>query len=353
MTPTASLWTALLCSYLAAGEVCAQDADSSYPLFADQTPLTLKLSGPFRTVLGDEGEDERTEYPAVIEFPGPDGTRITQDIEIRLRGKARARICNFPPLSLDFPRSEVAGTVFSGQNRIKLVTLCKQTNRYRDYLGQEFLIYLMWQTLSDRAFRVRWATVEYVDTSRDRGEPEIEPAFLIEEDWEVAERLGLEVVEEETIARDSLDVPHTALLFMFQYLIGNTDLSVLEGPEEESCCHNNKVLRSEDGRNLMVPYDFDSAGMIDAEYAYPAQTMQRRLSSVRQRLYRGFCIMNDEIESAIEAVNAHREEMLAILDNDVILTERGSERAIDYVSDSFEIINDPRQRERRLYGDCR
>jgi hypothetical protein len=234
---------ALLGSSLFAVPAAAQ-LSSAYPLFAEQAPLELRITAPFEDLSDDD--EERPEYPAVVELTGPDGEDLTLDIEIRIRGNSRVANCSFPPLSLDFPRDGVAGTVFAGQDRIKLVVVCKPQNaRHRDYLAQEFLIYRMLNELTDRSFRVRWANVEYVYSDNDRRAPFIEPAFLIEEDWEVAGRLGMQVVEAESLSVASLDSGHTALLAAFQYLIGNTDWAVIDGPPGELCCHNGKVVAND------------------------------------------------------------------------------------------------------------
>ena len=340
----------LLCgSLLLSSQAAAQDFSSAYSLFAEQTPLELKITAPFDDLSDDD--EERPEYDSVIEFPGPDGENVALDIQVRIRGRSRVANCGFPPLSLDFPQDDVGETVFAGQDRLKLVTLCERRDSYRDYLAQEFLIYRMLNALTDQSFRVRWANVEYVYSDNDRREPFVEPAFLIEEDWEVAERLGMEVVEVESLRVASLDTGHTALLTAFQYLVGNTDWAVIEGPPEEFCCHNGKVVANDgEAPFIVLPYDFDNAGLINAEYAVPSDRLPIRY--VTQRLYRGFCVMNDEVEGAIATLNGHRERLLGILD-DERLSERGRKRAIDFVSASFEILNDPRDRERRIYDDCR
>lgn len=334
---------------LASGQLGAQDLQSPYPLFADQAPLTLRITGPFDTVADDDREDERSEYPAVIDFPAPDGGTISLDIEIRLRGKSRAAYCDFPPLSLDFSRRAPEGTVFEGQNRLKLVNQCKRGDSYRAYLVKEFLIYRLWNALTDQSFRVRWANIEFVYTDSRRPQTRVEPAFLIEEEWEVAERLGAEVVETEKLSRESLDAPYTTLFILFQYLIANTDWAVLEGPEGDFCCHNGKVIRKDGGPYIVLPYDFDSAGLVNAEYAAPTL---KQITYVTQRLYRGFCAMNDEIAGAIARLNDRHEQLVGIL-GDELLEERERRRAINFFDDGFEVFNDSRNLERRIYDDCR
>jgi hypothetical protein len=327
----------------------AQEVSSPYPMFEDTAPLALRISAPFRALGRDDGDD-RPEYDAVIEFAEPGGVSRTLEIEIRVRGRSRLEHCDYPPLSLDFPRDAAAGTVFAGQNRLKLVTLCKRSDAYRDYLTLEFLIYRMFNELTNRSFRVRWATVEYESTDTGRPRPRIEPAFLIEEDWEVAERLGMEVIDIEKLDIDMLDPQYTALHALFQYLIGNTDWAVLGATSGDLCCHNGKVIGPGGGPYTVLPYDFDNSGLISAEYAAPNSILPIR--SVRQRLYRGFCAMNADLDQAILLINERRERLTALLDDDS-LSKRSRERALNYLNDYFEIVNDPMEREEQIDGRCR
>lgn len=333
---------------LAAGQASAQSTQSPYPLFADQTPLSLKITAPFRTLARDD-QEERPEHPALLEFSEPDGRHVSLDLQIRIRGNSRVTVCDRPPLSLQI-KDDADGTVFAGQDRLKLVVLCKSVDRYRDYLAEEFLIYRMLNALTDRSFRVRWASVEYVYNDTKRETSVVEPAFLIEADWEAAERLGAKVIEVPTIAKTALDAPHTELVALFQYLIGNTDWAVIEGPGDEFCCHNGKVIGKEGEPLIVLPYDFDGAGMINTDYAAPAENLSIRY--VTQRLYRGFCIMNDEIDGALARLNGQREQLKNILD-DPLVSERSRERAMKWLDGSFEIFDDPKLLQKRIYDDCR
>jgi hypothetical protein len=329
---------------LCAGAVNAQPG----PLFADESPLELRLAGPFRD-LGRDPND-RPEHPAVIEFPGPDGETQALDIEIRIRGNSRVRECRFPPLSLDFRPRDAEGTLFAGQDRLKLVTLCQGSRAYEGYLAREFLIYRMFNLLTDRSFRVRWATVEYLDTGARRPEPRTAPAFLIEADWAVAERLGLDLIEVPRIDIDAHDTAHVALLTAFHYLIGNTDWSLFDGPPGEDCCHNGKVVGNSGGPVYVIPYDFDNSGLIAAEYAVPAENLPIR--RVTTRLFRGLCRWNGELPPAIAKLNRLRERFEALFETDVI-DERARRWPLDWLADSFAILNDPESLQEEVYELCR
>ena len=344
---------AALLLFLLSAPVISFGQDSSGPLFADTTPLALRITGPFRQLSRDS--NERPERDATLEYQGADGVNQAIAIEIRVRGRSRLNGCDFPPLSLDFARDSVTAEPFVGQNRLKLVTRCKSGSSYIDYLAKEFLVYRMWSELTERSFRVRWASVEYVYSDTNREQMVTAPAFLIEGDWEVADRLALEVIERDELEHALLDAPHASLFAMFQYVIGNTDWDLMHGPPGEFCCHNGKVVGNADGPYIVVPYDFDNSGLINAEYAVPNSVLPIR--SVTQRLYRGYCVMNGEVEGAIAALNDRRDRMLAIFDDglldDDLLSEGARERAIAYVTESFDLINDPEHVEEQILGRCR
>lgn len=342
----------LFCLLLPFGIVGAQEPRLDYPLFREITPLALKLTGPFRE-LSDDDPEERPEHEAIAEVPGPGGTPVAFDVAIRVRGKSRAGYCDFPPLRLDFRRGQVEGTVLEGQDKLKLVTLCKSSNLYRDYLAQEYLIYRLFNELTDRSFRVRWLTVEYVYTDTRRPQSRIEPAFLIESEEEVAERQGLPNVARAHLDESELDAAHNALLSLFQYMIGNTDFAFISAaPGEDECCHNAKVIGSEDSGYIVLPYDFDQAGFINTEYSAPNAIL--RIQAVTRRLFRGFCRHNPELADALATINARRDALYATLGaGEVEISERALGRSRRFFENSFELLNDPDDFQSEIVEDCR
>ncbi len=327
----------------------AQDEGAARPLFASDTPLVVTIEAPLRQLA--RSNSQRPARSGTVRYLGSDGKEVALDVDLRVRGNSRLEICDFPPLRLDFKRKQVAGTLFAGQNRLKLVTLCQRRDNFRDYLALEYDVYRLLNALTDVSFRVRWLTVDYVSTDAQRaGERFTEPAFLIEEDEEVAERHGLEVVEVDRIALDAVDAAHTALMSLFEFMIGNTDWAATQGPPGEPCCHNGKLIGGNGRGALFLPYDFDQSGLIDTSYAAPNQALPIR--TVRNRLYRGYCVVNSELENARALINERRAAMESVL-QDSKASESARMKAQDFLADSFAIINDPRRYERTILDNCR
>ena len=134
-------------------------------------------------------------------------------------------------------------------------------------------------------------------------------------------------------------------------MIGNTDWSVRKGPGTEECCHNGKVVAPPDSRDgwVVLPYDFDQSGIINARYAVPSDKLP--IKSVRQRLYRGFCSSNSNLDSTITRFNDSR----TAIENFYGGGSDGSspnKAALRYLRDFYEIINDPKKRQKKIVDAC-
>jgi hypothetical protein len=318
------------------------------PLFASEDVLELTLTAPMRTLV-----TKRAEYPevdGVITVAGPDGP-VDLDLQVRTRGKSRLSICGFPPLRLDFKSGQVTDTLFAGQNRLKLATLCRSGESYERYLEVEYQLYRVYAQISDIGYRVRPVRMRYVDTERDNEVSE-GPAFLIESTDELAARTGMAVLEMPQIPLADLDVERLATLSLFEYFIGNTDWSVTsKNQNDEICCHNSDTLTPIGGGPIVsVPFDFDQAGIINTSYALPNERLG--INSVRVRKYRGFCSGNPHLDAAIAKFNAARPAIENVFAT-AKLDERSQKSASDYIAEFYDTINDPKELEKRIVGECR
>jgi len=333
---------------LAPGLAAAQPGDFQ-PLFATDATLELTLEAPIRKLVSRRVR--RPEFDGRLSYVGDDGSPVNLDIEVRTRGKSRLQLCSFPPLSINMKRRQVEGTEFASQNRLKLVTRCGDSGRHEEYLQLEYLAYRIFGTFSEAAFRVRPVRMRYVDTERDNRVEEA-PGFLIEHIEGVAARMGFEAAEVPSIDVANLDPRQTAAVAIFQYMIGNTDWSVTAAAQDEDCCHNTDVLVTpgDPARYWPVPYDFDQSGFVNTSYAEPNERLN--ISNVRQRLYRGFCATNAQIDEVAAAVVAARSQIESFIASAALSDDRRAD-TLDFLANGFAILNDPAQRAAQLHDNCR
>jgi len=300
---------------------------SASPLFDGDEVIEIGLSGPFGSLF--EAREDRPERAFLLDQEG-----LQQAVKIRPRGHSRIRVCEFPPLRLNFPAEVAPQSVFAGQDKLKLVTHCRNHDRGEQDLLQEYAAYRILNVLTDISYRVRLLRIHYQDsdgTLSEKSTPRY--GFVIESREEFAERTGARQVVLAGFPRHRHELKHAALMYVFQYLIGNTDWQLLRADHDEGCCHNLELFEL-DSQIIFVPYDFDLAGLVNARYAYP--DIKLRIKRVTQRLYRGLCTDRNTLRGALRAVRAKRDEILAVVSEVPGLEQDNVEWSADYLADFFE-----------------
>ncbi len=318
------------------------------PLFADASVVAVTITAPFREIMRERSlEDEEA---GTITYVDPEAGDVTLDIGIRTRGRYRHQkdVCPFAPLRINFRKT--GGTLFAKSDKLKLVTHCKNRHdRYTQTVLREYLAYRILNTLTDRSFRARLLRVRYVESTT--GEPiEDNYAFLIEHRDQLAKRLGHDYNPAEEASINALDAAHTNLVSLYQYLIGNTDFSPIAAAEDEPCCHNYVLFGAQPGTMLSIPYDFDITGIVAAPHATPNPRF--RLRNVRQRLYRGRCANNAHMDASIARFMEQKQAIYALLDDIPDFSATSRKKTIGYIDDFYEVIESPKQVDRRLVRQC-
>jgi hypothetical protein len=337
----------LLLAFLASISASAAQAES-YPLFDSDDTLDLVIEVPMRTLLGKAKKNPV--LPGYLRYVDTSGKEVSIAIELTTRGRSRLEYCDFPPLSVTLNRDQVASTLFAGQQKLKIGTHCRIGKKYINYHEQEFGIYKAYNLLTDYSFRVRKLNVTYRDSMKKRKD-EVHPAFFIESHDELAGRLGMAVIESPTIKVSQLNEEQTSIYSLFQYLIGNTDWAITKGPGTEDCCHNGKVIGPPGTQEnwVVVPYDFDQAGLINTEYALPAYGLGIR--TVRTRLYRGECRHQERLDETIALFNDQHDRIETALVPES-LTGATRKLALEYIQTFYSTINDAEKLNKQVISAC-
>lgn len=314
-------------------------------LFDSDEILELSIRGPRDTILR-----EASQRPTVVgTITLEDGTSIP--ITATTYGDSRVDVCPVPLLKITIGPDDSRGTVFDGQSTLWLVTRCRNIRGYEKYVLLEYLVYRSYAVLAQPALRARLASCDVRD-SEGRTKDETAYAFFLEDIGLAASRHGMSWLDIPSQWLDDLDSKQVTLISLFQYMVGNTDWSMLMSQEDTRCCHNVALLRGEgDDHNTALPFDFDHAGLVNAPYAEPDERLGIR--QVTQRLYRGLCIHNDQLPNAIDIFNDRRPELEALFTRDDLPFPKARARALRYIDGFYEIINDPEKLEKNVIGACR
>ena len=327
----------------------AKDGEPA-PLFASHELLEVTIEAPLTTLMRERPDEEYLD--GKFGYVDHEDAAQELDLKIRTRGNFRrqAQICDFAPIRLNFRKKQVKDTLFDDQDKLKLVTHCNSSVSYSEQLVlREYLAYRFLQMLTDKSFSVRLLRINYVDTD---GEPPMTRlGLVIEDNDDVADRLGMDSVKTGDISHNDLDPDQEALVNLFQYMIGNTDYSLVKGEDQEDCCHNSELLSATgEAPYTPLPYDFDFAGLVNAGYAFPQP--QFRLKSVRQRKYRGICAHNEILPGTIQHFLEHRDAMFEVIDDLGPLKDRSRRDVTKYLDGFFRIIASPRDVNSHLVNRC-
>jgi len=340
------------CALLFAMLALAAPASAAAPakrLFVDDSPIRLTIRGPIAEFArGTRGREPR-EASLTVAVP----TSETLPVRLSPRGITRLKrdVCQFPPLRVEFPVAPPAASLFEGQRRLKLVTHCRAAPGFQQHLLLEYAAYRLYNQLTPASFRVRLASIDYVDGG---GRPfASRMGFFIEEHDDLAARLGgSRAAVGDRISPSQLSRRDAARAAMFAYMIGNLDWSMRAGPPGEGCCHNFRLVApaGAPGRLIPVPYDFDFSGLVDAPYATPPDVIP--VGSVRKRHYMGYCFFNAEALAAAAEFRAQRPALLASLGATPGLDESARRKAAAYLDGFFADIATDQDVGERVLKNC-
>jgi hypothetical protein len=325
----------------------ARADDAGDPLFQTNDVLEATLTAP----LGELGKERDAEYlEATFELHSEGGESQVFDAKIRPRGHLRLETCKLPPLWLNLRKSQVKGTLFHKQNKLKLVVHCGDTIRYEQAVLREYLAYRILNLLTPQSFRVRLLRLRYIDSTGERDE-QVRYAFLLEHKDRLGKRIGAKNPKLEETALEGLAPDHLNLTSLYQYLIGNTDFSPIAPAPYDECCHNYELFERKGAELLIaIPYDFDQSGFVNAPYAIPAE--QFRIETVRERVFRGRCVNNAHIDASIARFQEVRDEIFRLLETHEGMTKMTRSSLLRYVNMFYKIIDDPRKVEDRIMEKC-
>ncbi|MFC1720580.1 hypothetical protein ACFL00_05555 [Pseudomonadota bacterium] len=299
-------------------------------LFEENEVIEARLTGPLDSVFEDS--EQREEQLFQINVGGTD-----IPVKVRMRGKSRARICAFPPLRLNFTGSDTGNTVFAGQEKLKLVTHCRNGDGGDTSLLEEYATYRIFSLLSDNSFRVRLLHISYEDSGANVKQ---QYGFVIEPAKQLLARTGGEWAKLPGVRLSRLDDKQEALVYVFQYLIGNTDWSLVTAEGSETCCHNVDLLEL-DSELYPVPYDFDLSGLVKAAYAKPDASLH--IKSVRQRRYRGYCMDNEALAGAVRWIQSKQAEILQVFEELPDYPDKAKTDNVKYLKQFFDMAeNEPK-----------
>jgi len=291
-------------------------------------PLPITLTASWDSLLADRWSEDY--LPATIQYAGAQGVLERLPVGIRARGKFRRRTCGFPPLKLNFKKSELAARGFQAEyDKYKLVTQCLDDERLANELVlREYLAYQLFEQFSPKSYRTRLVRITYqYPDGRIRSSGY---GILLEETDQLGARFGAEEAELYNPAPDSLDARQEMRVALFQYMIGNADWSYQQ-------MRNLKLYRTADRSGYFaVPYDFDFSGLVSAPYARPSVELGQRY--VGDRVFLGLNRDEALLRREIAYVLSQKAALYQTVESLASLSRAGRQDVLDYLDAFFETL---------------
>ena len=330
----------------AANEKDIRDFD---PLFDSHEVVRVTVDAPFKMLTSDRPDEE--EVPGIFRVTTKDGSVLELDVAVRTRGNNRRDkdICKFPPMRLNFKKSQTKGALFHKQDKLKLVTHCaSRSASFEQALIKEYLAYRILNLLTDASFRVRLLRITYVYTDDNRSVESY--GILIEHKDRLSKRIDATPVAVENVRVSDLRPQDLNLASVFQYFLANTDFSPVATAPDEECCHNQALFAPDDGLHYTIPYDFDRSGWVDAPYATPNPRFGLR--SVRERLYRGRCVNNEYLDASLALFRAHRAAIEALVVEQPELSKTSRKKLLRFSGQFYKTIDNPKKLNKTIVKSC-
>jgi hypothetical protein len=295
-------------------------------LFDSDEPLDITLAFDITGFLKKTLKGDSFEGVMTIHFSETDS--LIKKTTIKNRGEFRFQNCSFPPIQLNFKKPLYANSDSGRIKKLKLVTHCQPGSVSDEYILREYLVYKLFNVLTDASFRVRLLKVNYIDTKRNR-KPVRQYGFFIEPIELLAERTNSVIVKTTNLSQKDIVPEVMDQLAIFNYMVSNWDWSM---PGQHNVAVIKPIGFDPSGLGIAIPYDFDLTGVVNADYAVPPPDIE--IKNIRERLFFGICRSKEVFQQDLKKFLEKKESLYAEINGFPYLNQR-SKKDITFFLDQF------------------
>lgn len=311
------LFTHILLPCLVVSTLFAFRTLKDAPLFTDDDLIEVTLTADLEEYAKDRyGTPEYR--PAMLIYQWKGDTYETK-AEIQARGRFRRDICDLPPIKLKIKKSG-RKDLFEGQKSLKIVSECRQDDNQS--VLREYYIYKAYNLFTEKSMRVRLLRLTLVD-KKGKSPDQTSYAFFIEDDDDMAERVGATKVSKSIdLTNDDVDSDQQTLIHVFNYMIANRDFGVDVRQNVEV------ITGSSGGRPVVVPYDFDNSGMVNAPYTKPPG--DTKPAYFTRRDFKDLCRTDEEFQAVFTRFWTMRDTIVEMYENSPYLSPETVKESLKY-----------------------
>lgn len=310
------------------------DQKKDFPVFESDDLLEISIS--FDLTKFQKKNLKEGSFDALLTIHLGENDSINKKATLKYRGINRLERCSFPPIQINFKTPLLTGSDSSRIKRLKLVTHCEQGSLYEEYVLREYLVYKLFNVLTDTSYKVRLLKINYIDSQKSK-KPLTKYGFFIEPIEILAARTNTTIVKSLSLSQSQIIPDIMDRLAIFNFMVANWDWSVA-GQHNVSivCMKKNTTVPL----GIAVPYDFDLTGIVNASFAIPPP--ERGIETVRDRLYMGMCRSGDEFKKDLMKFMGKKEGMYSVINDFPWLNQRCKRDICMFLDQFFNQLERPK-----------
>jgi hypothetical protein len=301
---------------------------NSFDLFERDELLEISLTFDITTYMAEKPREEYLD--ALLSYRFNETDSVNKKLRLRARGDYRYRTCEFPPIRLNFRDTSFGFADLDSLNNVKMVTHCFDTVTFENYLMREYLIYKLYNIVTDYSFRVRFLKVRYIDIGKDALYYE-QYGFVLEPIDMITSRYNAVELEDVEFGFDDVEPELMNKIAVFQFLLGNSDWNI-------PMIHNFKIIKQSESltsKVIPIPYDFDYSGFVNAHYSVPRGDLN--LLKITDRAYLGPCRSEEEFRLTLDEFMGYKEAFLDEVRNFRYLDRTVRRELLDYINSFYDL----------------
>lgn len=309
-------------------------------LFSSDDILEITLSLDLSDFL--RKQDKEKSFKGKIIFHQGETDSLEKKVSFNYRGFSRYENCRLPPMHIVFKKPVYDDCDTCGIKKMKLVNQCKQGTVFEDYIMREYLVYKMYNILTDTSFRVRLVKISFID-SENKKKPIVQHGILVEPEELLAKRTGMVEVKTRSISQRHMYPAMIDRIAIFHYMISNWDWSV---PGQHNISVFSPAGFNTSGMGIPVPFDFDLCGVVNADYAVPAPEVG--VESPRDRKFSGMCFTSERYQQDLMFFLEKKNDFYSLINSSPYLTKAGKKDITSFLDQFFNNLETQKGIERLI-----
>ena len=314
--------------------------ENIFSILEQYDPLNVVIEASMKKLRKDR-KDEKWQ-PGNLYIMMGDSVAYSQKVMVASRGKMRKKTCDVPPIKIRFFTDKPENDSLADINELKLVVNCRNAMLDEQLVRREHLAYELYNIFTDESFRTKSANVVMREAGKKRNSLQT-TAFFIESQREMAARLGGKALKSRIFSPRVCDSLAYTRMSVFQFMIGNTDWGAYTR-------HNVKVIAYRNRRIVVIPYDFDYSGLVDADYAVPSK--DSKIDDVKERYFLGLCHSDSLYDKVFDEFRLQKTAVMALCKDYPGFNLESRKHVENYIEEFYTIIKDPVRRRREIQEHC-